>query len=85
MAVMNRILLDPTTVTKLGTLIQATELCDESGRTLGYFCPTDSSQYEGVVVPISDEELRRREQEVGGFTTAELLNRLDSLARRENG
>ena len=34
--------------------------------------------------PITDEELRQREQEVGGYTTAEVLEHLNSLARRDN-
>lgn len=82
---MNRIVLDDAILEKLGPLDHTAELCDGSGRTVGYFCPADRSDYEGVEAPISHEELRQREQEVGGFTTAELLERLHSLARPEKG
>jgi hypothetical protein len=55
------------------------ELCDESGRTLGYFVPTPVNEpalYEGVESPISAEELERRRHETGGQTLAEIWARL---------
>ena len=59
---------------KLAALAAPVALCDESGRTLGYFHPVpDRSLYEGVEPPISEEELDRREQEGGGRPLAEIL------------
>lgn len=82
---MNKVVLDRPTLTKLGDLDRVVEFYDDTGRILGYFCPANRSEYNGVEVPISDEELRHREREVGGFTTTQLLEHLHSLARPENG
>jgi hypothetical protein len=82
---MNKIILDKPTLQRFGDLGHVAELCDEFGQTIGYFRPIDRSEYNGVEPPISDEELRQRESELGGFTTAEVLAHLDSLARRGNG
>jgi len=57
------------------------EICDESGNVLGYFSPKgDRSLYEGIEVPISEEELDRREKEGGGRTLAEILADLENRA-----
>ena len=82
---MNKITLDPTALSALGSLDHFTELCDPSGRTLGYFTPAvDRSLYDEVEIPIDEEELRRREHEEGSYTTAEVLDHLEKLPRREN-
>ena len=54
------------------------ELCDPSGRILGYFTPAaDRDLYATAEIPpIDEEELRRREHEEGGYTTAEVLDHL---------
>jgi hypothetical protein len=57
------------------------ELCDGSGRTLGYFYPAG---YEGLSEedrrgPFSDEEIERRRKEPGGKPLAEILKRLEEL------
>ena len=55
------------------------ELCDESGKVLGYLMPAvDHSLYEGVDSPVSEEELDRRSQEGGGRPLADILRDLES-------
>jgi hypothetical protein len=78
---MSKLILDSATATMLQSLTGRVELCDDSGRTLGYFTPReDRSLYEGMVVPISEEELRRREQDTKKtYTTAEVLDYLKRL------
>ena len=63
---MVRLTVDQETRAKLQDLNQRLELCDETGRLLGYFQPVvDPALYEGVDAPISEEELDRRERESG--------------------
>ena len=78
---MTRLILDQATLETLNGLKQAAELCDESGRTIGYFRPAvDRSLYDRVQSPISEEELQRRERELGGRTLAEILADLEKKA-----
>ncbi len=52
------------------------ELCDRTGRTLGYLYPAASPSDVGggkVVSPFTDEELLQREQEPGGRSLEEIL------------
>lgn len=83
---MNEVILDPTTLTALGNLDHFAELCDPSGRSLGYFTPAaDRDLYAAAEIPpIDEEELRQREQEEGGYTTTEVLDHLEKLSRRDN-
>jgi hypothetical protein len=78
---MTRILLDETLRDKLNNLSQPLELCDESGRVVARVFPvTDLSEYEPCEPPISEEELRRREQSnEKRYTTAEVLEHLRKL------
>lgn len=64
---------------QLDDLQQEIEVCDKAGRTLGRFLP--ESAYGRLVarVEFTDEELRRAENQPGGRTTAEVLERLQSL------
>ena len=56
------------------------ELHDETGKLVGYFHPAvDPELYQGVDSPLSEEELRRREQGTVWYTTAEVLARLEQL------
>jgi hypothetical protein len=78
---MTRVTVDPLTQARLRGLAQPAELCDESGRVLGYFTPLSSRAPNGAMEPtISEEELRRREQEGGGRTLAEILADLGKKA-----
>lgn len=52
-------------------------LCDDSGKTIGYFTPAAS---EAVLDPqISEEELDRREREERTYTSEEVRARLRNL------
>lgn len=78
---MSRIQLDADTLRKLHNLQQPLELCDEAGHVMGRVYPSfHPSKYKGWEPKISEEELDRREQEKGGFTTAEVLARLEKLS-----
>lgn len=77
---MTKITLDADLRAKLLNLTQPLELCDESGCVLGHLFPTiDLSQYEPWEPPISEEELRRREEETESYTTAEVMAYLEKL------
>ena len=71
---MVRCTIDEATVAKLGSLDKRLEICDETGRLLGYFTPaTDPDLYDGVDSPLSKEELIRRSHEGGGRPLADIL------------
>ena len=77
---MTRLTIDPDLKARLGDLTGCLELCDQTGQVLGYFTPVaDHSLYEGVEPPISEEELRQREQETEQYTTSEVLDHLGKL------
>jgi len=82
---MDKIILDPAALAALGKLDHFAELCDPSGRTVGYFTPSASGNlYDDAEIPYDEEELQRREQEPGGYTTAEVLDYLEKLPPRES-
>jgi hypothetical protein len=71
---MTKIILDPAAATKLSELGEAAELCDASGRVIGFFTPfVTSEMYHGVKPPISEQELLRREQSLHGRTLDEIM------------
>lgn len=81
---MNKVLVDKTMRSKLRNCKAELELCDESGRTVGFFVPS-----RGGHVPLppgmaqtlfTDEELEAARNEPGGVSTKELLAYLESLA-----
>ena len=75
---MTKITLDPTALAKLSNIGHQVELCDTSGRTLGYFVPVvTATQYADSPCPVSEEELDRRERQGGGRTLAEILADLE--------
>lgn len=66
---------------KLGDLKERLQLCDETGKVLGYFQPVvDPSHYEAVNSPTSQEELNRRSREGGGRALADILADLENQA-----
>ncbi len=83
--IMTRLTVDLATQEKLVSSGQLTELCDESGRTIGYFHPV---RPHGGEEPITDgmrkwaneqfidEEIEAALQEPGGCTTEELIKKL---------
>jgi hypothetical protein len=77
---MNKILLDSTMRKKLRDLKEPLELCDESGNVLAELIPRiDLSEYDCTEPPISEEELRRRENSTEWYTTKEVLDYLEKL------
>ncbi len=54
------------------------QLCDRNGRVLGLFTPTfDPTLYEGLEPQISEEELQRREAQLGGRSLRAILADLE--------
>ncbi|HYT88829.1 MAG TPA: hypothetical protein VEL76_08985 [Gemmataceae bacterium] len=76
-----RIVVDAAMASKLHIPFGPVDLCDETGRVLGYFWPPfDKSQYENLEPQISKEELQRRMEDKGRtYTTAEVLAYLEKL------
>lgn len=73
---MNRIVVDPSLLSRLSNLDSRMEFCDESGKTLGYFVPASEQErllYAWARAAFSDEEIERARAENGGLTVAEVL------------
>jgi hypothetical protein len=65
---------------ELAQLGETAQLCDASGRSLGYFVPVvDPSHYEIIGPEPTDEELAEIEKSTEWYTTAEVLRHLESL------
>jgi hypothetical protein len=74
---MTKLFLDAVTLAKLHNLDADFELCDESGKTLGYFHPSlANGKLAPSRSPFSDADLRRRRQERTGRPLADILERL---------
>ena len=78
---MIKVELDPCRRAKLDGVIELVELCDENGRTVGYFL--SSEEYERLIYtalaaegPHSPEELMRLRNETGGHTLKEIWQSL---------
>jgi hypothetical protein len=77
---MTKIILDEAAASKFADVKDRAEVCDEAGRTLGYFLPlVPHAADEGIEVPFTEEELQRFAQEPGGRTLAEILADLEKL------
>jgi hypothetical protein len=76
---MTKVIVDASFGAKVTGLTGAVEVCDESGRTIGYFQPVLSGglSAKGVRSPISDEEIERRSQERSGRPLADILADLE--------
>jgi hypothetical protein len=78
---MNKVTLDPELRSKLDDLDSEFEVCDESGRTLGYYLPAERHRkllYALARSQVSDEELAQAQGQLGGRSLAEILADLDS-------
>jgi hypothetical protein len=75
---MTKLTIDAGTLAKLHNLDAPLEVCDESGKTLGYFHPAIPANGADSAArsPFSDEELQRRRQQRTGSPLAEVLERL---------
>jgi hypothetical protein len=77
---MPQIIIDDQLREKLKAAREAVQIVDQDGYILGTFRPIDVPPYDpSLIPPISTEELRRRTAEPGGFTTEEVLKRLERL------
>ena len=75
---MIRVTIDQAIRAKLHNLMMPLEICDETGNTRGYFRPiADPDLYKDVQVPISEQELQRREREGSGRPLHEILKDLE--------
>jgi hypothetical protein len=74
---MTRLNLTPSAATALRGLSAPTEVCDDSGATLGYYYPANRPAGTPTVAsPFSREELDRRRQQRAGRPLAEILKDL---------
>jgi hypothetical protein len=79
---MTTILLDDALRQKLNGLQAEIELRDETGKVVGHVLPADKYQsllYARAKNRLSDEELKRRSEEPGGRSLAEILAELEGL------
>jgi hypothetical protein len=75
---MTKITVDPTTSALIRWVKEPVQFVDEDGLLLGTFTPIDKkSLYREVEVPVTDAEIRRRSEQSGGRTLAEILADLE--------
>lgn len=74
---MKKIIVDQAICDQLSDVCDPAELCDESGRVIGYFHPAVDDDYEGYESPNSVEELERRAKEGGGRSLDEIMADLE--------
>lgn len=75
---MTKVVLDAQLRSKLLDLNQPCMLCEESGRVVGTFIPVGSPPNGYSEPPLTEDEWRRREQGPG-YTTDEVIARLEQL------
>ena len=79
---MDKITLDQGLREKLNGLDQTIEVCDEGGRTVGYFVPDAAYRtlvYAWLNAQVTDEELERLSHERGGQPLAEFWKSLGQV------
>ena len=73
---MERLVLPGDTLEKLHNLDRYFQVCDQTGRVLGYFTPAADQPLKS---PLSDAELQRRIEEPQRLTTQEVLTHWENL------
>lgn len=73
---MERLVLPDDTLARLKNLDRCFQVCDQSGRLLGYFTPVADQPLES---PLSDVELQRRIEDPQRLTTQEVLEHWENL------
>jgi hypothetical protein len=76
---MEKLTVDSPLLSTLNKVDHEVELCDPTGRTVGYFVPAADAAHEIYARArgqFTDEELERAAKEPGGKSTAEVLARL---------
>jgi hypothetical protein len=79
---MSRLVLDAATAGKFQAVHERVEVCDASGRTLGYFHPANANNGlsdEDQRGPFTREQLEQFRSEPGGKPLSEILKRLKEL------
>lgn len=72
---MTRLVLDPATVAQIRTSNRPIEVCDAAGAVVGLLVPAAA---RSILEPrVSEDELRRREQQRGGRPLADILSDLE--------
>jgi len=79
---MTRITVNDVLLNQLGSGREEAELCDSSGRRVGYYLPDEV--YRQLVcrwanAQVSDDDLKRCRDESASYSTAEVLDRLRIL------
>ena len=75
---MTRVTVDRETLSRLGSLNQPLEFCDEAGHTLGFFKPlSDRETHRDLQPLISREEIEHRKKEQRGRPLADILRGLE--------
>ncbi len=80
---MTKLTVDPELRAKLGDFQELVELCDESGRVVGFFhpvAPRSEARISQTSSPISDDEIEVARQQRTGRPLAEILADLDRQA-----
>jgi hypothetical protein len=77
---MIKIVVDQAVCDKLTEVGDRAELCDKSGRVIGFFHPAPDDEYSGYESPLSDEELDRRSREGGGRSLEEIMADLEKCS-----
>jgi hypothetical protein len=73
---MERLVLPDDTLAKLHNLDRHFQVCDQTGRVLGYFTPAADQPLES---PLSEAELQQRIEEPHRLTTQEVLEHWEKL------
>jgi hypothetical protein len=77
---MTRVTIDAATWSKLQSVGQVAELCDESGRIVGTFHPGAARDPNGkMIVPFTDEEIAELSKQETGRPLKDILNDLSAL------
>jgi hypothetical protein len=75
---MARMVIDAQISATFRKLQEQVELYDESGNLVGYFTPrVEKTIYDSVEIPVSDDELRRRQAKGGGRPLTEIFADLE--------
>jgi len=77
---MHKIVIDPPTLAKLNNLDSRLEICDQSGRTLGYFVPSAEQEkllYDWARQEFTDKEIDSARNESGGYRLDDILAELN--------
>ncbi len=74
---MSRVVFDASLISRLQPLSSLTEICDESGRTLGFYHPVqDAATQPQMRSPFSQEELNVLRRQRSGRALSEILDEL---------